>query len=360
MAEESIDQLGADKFAGKLFGDLGGAMNVAMIWLGDHLGLYRALQQLGRVTSTDLADHLRLSERWVREWLHGQVASGYLAYRGDGCFEMTPAAAAVLADEDSPIFCAGGLTHMPALMGDVLRRLPEAFRSGLGLTFDDLGPDAARGIERLFAPWFKHALVPVAIPALDGMKTRLDAGARVADVGCGAGIALVELAKAFPESEFHGYDISHEALARARDNKAQAGLGNLDFHDASVDGLPDDASFDLVMSFDCIHDMAYPSVVIRAIRQSLKPDGTWFIADIHCGETLEENLALDNPMIPMMYGFSVLCCLSSSLSTPDGEGLGTVGFGESVARRMTADAGFSRFRRLALDHPMNAYYEVRP
>ena len=347
------------EFVEKIFADLGGATNTGMIWLGDHMGLYRAMHRAGPLSSAQLAEKLGLSERWIREWLHGQAAAGYIDYLGQGQFLLCDAAAMVLADENSPAFCAGGVTHMPQLMGDVLQRLPAAFKSGIGLTYDELGPEAARGVERLLAPWFRHKLVPVALPALDGVVAKLERGARVADLGCGGGVALIEIAKAYPRSELHGYDISQHALARAAANKAAAGVTNVTFHDAAIGPMPGDASFDFITTLDCIHDMAHPSEAIRAVRKALKPDGTWFIADVHCGASLEENLEAANPMLPMLYGFSVLCCLSSSLSTPGGEGLGTVGFGADMARKMTQEAGFYRFRSHDFDNPLNAYYEVR-
>src|SRR5262245_54385724 len=152
----------------------------------------------------------------------------------------------------------------------ILERLPESFKSGLGLRYDALGPEGARGVERLLAPWFRTQLVPVALPKLDGIVSKLESGAKVADVGCGAGVALIEMTKAYPRSAFHGYDISKYALTRAEENKAQAGVRNVTFHDANGDALPGDASFDFITTFDCIHDMANPGAVIRAIRQALK------------------------------------------------------------------------------------------
>lgn len=359
-AEQQLNEKRVEELAGKVFGDLGGALTAALVWLGDHLGLYREMRGAGPLSSDALAERLGLSERWVREWLHGQTAAGYIDYHGEGSFELSEEAAAVLADETSPSFAVGGLTHLPFLVGEVLLNIPEAFRTGLGLTYDDMGQEAARGVERFLAPWFRHALVPVALPALDGVSTKLDAGAKVSDMGCGAGVAVLQMAKAYPQTEFHGYDISRYALERAAENKATWGVDNVTFHNAADDPMPEDGSFDFITTFDCIHDMAHPTAVIRAIRKAIKPDGTWFIADVHCGANLEENLAEANPLLPMLYGFSVLCCMSSSLSEPDGEGLGTVGFGEAKAREMTAEAGFTRFQRHDFDNPLNAYYEVRP
>lgn len=355
---QPIDLDKAKKTAEHVLGLLSGAVVSGMIYLGDRLGLYRSLQGSEPVTSEELARKAGLHERWVREWLQGQTTAGLLDYKGDGRFALSPEAALVLADENSLLFLAGGFCGLPQQMA-VLERLPEAFKSGLGLPYDALGPEGARGVERLLAPWFHTQLVPVALPKLDGVVAKLQAGARVADVGCGAGVALIEMAKAHPQSEFHGYDISQHALARAAANKAQAGVRNVIFHDATVDGLPGDASFDFITTFDCIHDMAHPTAVICAIRQALKPDGTWLIADIHGQPTFEENLT-NNPLAPLMYGFSVLCCMSSALSEPGGEGLGTLGFPEPVARRMVTEAGFTHFQSHDFDNPINAYYEVRP
>jgi SAM-dependent methyltransferase len=207
--------------------------------------------------------------------------------------------------------------------------------------------------------WFRTILVPVALPQLDGVAEKLGAGGAVADIGCGTGVALIEMAKAFPGARFHGYDISEHALAHAERYRRESGLGNITFHDARREPLPEDGRFDLVTAFDCLHDMTHPADVMRAVRRSIKPDGTWLIVDINARPSFEENLQ-SNPMAAMMYGFSVLSCLSSSLSHPGGAGLGTLGFSEPVAREMTAAAGFTRFRRHDFGNPVNAYYEVRP
>ena len=342
----------------RVFGILGGAVNAGMIHLGDRLGLYRALAGAGPVTSEELARKTNLHERWVREWLEGQAVTGIVDYVGDRRFALSNEGAMVLANEESPFFAAGGFSALPQQFA-VLDRLPESFRTGVGLPYDAFGPEGALGIERLFAPWFRTQLVPVALPALDGVVAKLEAGAVAADVGCGTGVALIKMATAYPRSEFHGYEISSHALARAEENRRTSGLRNVTFHDAGGDRIPGDARFDFVTTFDCIHDMAHPASVIRAIRGSIKADGTWLIADINCKATFEENLA-DNPLAPMMYGFSVMCCMSSALSEPDGAGLGTLGFNEDVARRMIAEAGFTRFKRHDFENPFNAYYEIRP
>jgi 2-polyprenyl-3-methyl-5-hydroxy-6-metoxy-1,4-benzoquinol methylase len=357
-SESNIDTDKARKIAEQVFGVLGGALVSGMIYLGDRLGLYQALSAAGPISADELACKTGLHERWIREWLQGQAAAGLLDYKGEGHFALSPEAALVLADENSPFFLAGGFCSLPQQMA-VIQQLPESFKSGLGLPYDAFGPEGARGVERLLAPWFRTQLVPVALPKLDGVLVKLEAGGKIADVGCGAGVALLEMAKAYPHSTFHGYDISQHALARAEASKNRAGVHNAIFHDARSDALPADASFDFITTFDCIHDMAHPEIVISAVRKALKSDGTWLIADIHGEPTFEKNLT-NNPLAALMYGFSVMCCMSSALSEPGGAGLGTLGFPEPVARRMVAQAGFTRFKSHDFDNPINGYYEVRP
>jgi ubiquinone/menaquinone biosynthesis C-methylase UbiE len=178
-------------------------------------------------------------------------------------------------------------------------------------------------------------------------------------VGCGAGVALLEMAKAFPHSEFHGYDISQHALARAEAKREEAGIRNAHFHDARREPLPEDGSFGFVTSFDCLHDMTDPAGMTQAIRRALRDDGLWLIADIKAHDSYERNVE-KNPMAAMMYGTSVLSCLSSALSEPGGAGLGTLGLSSDRLQRMTEAAGFSRFEPLDLGHPVNAFYVVRP
>ncbi|HVN85962.1 MAG TPA: methyltransferase domain-containing protein [Candidatus Binatia bacterium] len=360
MASESraLDFDKIKEFVEHVFGFLEGAVISGMIYLGDRLGLYRALQGAEPMTSEELARKTGLNERWVREWLRSQAGAKLLDYKGDGRFELSLEATFVLAEENSPAFAAGGFHSLPQQFA-VLEKLPQSFQTGVGLPYDAFGPEGAVGIERFLAPWFRAFLVPVALPRLDGVVARLERGAKVADVGCGAGIALLEMAKAYPRSTFHGYDISKHALARADENKRAAAVTNVTFHDASVAALPADASFDFITTFDCLHDMAHPEAAIRAIRQAIKPDGTWLIADINAKPTFEQNLDR-NPMVAMMYGMSVMSCMSSALSEPGGAGLGTLGFTESLAREMTAAVGFTRFTRHDFDNPVNAYYEVRP
>ncbi|MEO1056682.1 MAG: class I SAM-dependent methyltransferase [Actinomycetota bacterium] len=348
-------------FSFNVFTQLSGAVTAGMIHLGDRLGLYRALADAPHpYTSGELATAAGLDERWVREWLHNQAAARVVdvdTAGGDDRFRLSAAAVAVLADPDHPGFGMGMFHRLPETM-TALNAMPESFRTGLGHDYDSHGEGGAVGIERSFEPWNRAHLIPTVLPALDGVVERLHAGIDVADVGCGAGGAVLMMAEAFPESRFVGYDISQHALERAEQRRREQGIANARFVDPREAPLPTDGSLDLVTTIDCIHDMAHPQAAIDALGGALGPDGTWLLVDIKARDGLAANLE-KNPMAALMYGISVLSCMSSALSEPDGAGLGTLGLHESLAQEMAASAGFSRFRRLDIDHSVNAFYEVR-
>ncbi len=342
----------------ELLRDIMAGANVAMmVHLGRTLKLYDTLKDAGPVTSEDLANRSGLHERWLREWLHGQAAARIIEYRGDGCFELSAASATILADENHLMFMGQPFDSLGHRM-KVLEDLPNAFRTGMGLSWDDRGSEAVALTESAFRNWYRQVLVQDALPQLDGAVAQLESGCKVADVGCGGGVALIEMAKAHPRSQFHGYEISKLALERAVANRDEAGAENVVFHNVSDDPLPADQSFDLITTFDCLHDMAHPHRTAAAIRSALSPNGLWFIVDIDSGSTFEDNLK--NPMAPTMYAGSILSCMSSGLSEPDGAGLGTLGLPEPAMRQLAEAAGFTRFRRIDLIHPVNAYYEARP
>ena len=226
------------------------------------------------------------------------------------------------------------------------------------MPYDRQGPAGAHRTERMLGPWTRLALVPTILPALDGVVAKLRTGATVADVGCGAGVALTAMAQQFPASRFCGYDISRHAIERATQLVDEAGVDNIELHLAGADALPAEPTFDLVLTFDCLHDMTDPGATMTAIRRSIAPDGTWLVKDIRCTDDPRDNLK--NPMAAMMYGFSISSCMSSALSEPGGAGLGTLGLHPELLAELTAAAGFSRFRVLDFDEPANLYYEVRP
>ncbi len=358
-ADADLDPAKVGLFAFQVFSKLEGAVTAGMVHLGDRLGLYRALAEAdGSLTTTELADQLGFDERWVREWAYNQAAAHIVEVDADERFSLSAEAVAVLASPDHPAFGMGSFHHLPQTMA-TLERLPEAFRSGLGLAYDEHGPDCAEGVARGFEPWMRANLIEGVLPALDGVATKLTAGATVADVGCGAGGLVLILATNYPASTVHGYDISRHALDRARVRQAEAGVTNVQFFDPRVCPLPEDGSVDFVTTFDCLHDMTDPIAVISAIRRALADDGTWLLVDIKAHETFAEN-AKRNPMASLMYGISVLSCMSSALSEPGGAGLGTLGLPAALAEEMARDAGFTRFRRLDIDHAVNAFYEIRP
>ncbi len=328
-----------------------------MIQIGDRLGLYRAMQGAGPLTAAELAAQTGLQERWLFEWLRGQAAARLLDYHDPDRFELTDVGAAVLADEDSSLAFAAGAFAGPTAP-ETVDKLIDAFRTGIGLSYEELGPNAAHRTERMLGPWTRQMLVKKIVPALDGVIAKLEQGATVADVGCGGGIALVTLAEAFPKSTFHAYDPSSHAIERVREKVKQKALRNVQTFVAGGEALPTAPTYDFLITFDCIHDMTRPAEVITAIRRSLKPDGTWLIKDIRSHADFKTNMR--NPMLAMFYGFSVSACMSSALSEPDGAGLGTLGFNPSVAEQMVRDAGFSRFQMHDFEDPSNLYYEVRP
>ncbi|MEN8159332.1 MAG: class I SAM-dependent methyltransferase [Myxococcota bacterium] len=335
-------------------------LHCALSFVGDQLGLYRALRDAGPSTSVGLAQATGLDERWVREWLYQQACTGQLDYREEGdAFSISPEAAAVLVDEDHPSYLAGMFQTVVALYGAV-DSLPESFRSGIGRSYEAQGDACACGVHRMSQQFQRHQLVENLLPKLDGVLAKLENGVRVADVGCGTATSTVAMARAFPKSEFIGYDSSRSAIRHATAAVQEAGVGNVRIVDPTHEPLPEDGSLGLITTFDVIHDSTHPVELIAAIRRSLPADGTWLCADVKGKPTFAENLN-ENPIAPLAYAFSVMVCMSAALSLPGGAGLGTLGFHEQKAREMTGAGGFSRFRQIDYEGDIfNAYYEIRP
>jgi SAM-dependent methyltransferase len=272
-------------------------------------------------------------------------------------FELTEAGALVLGrEQDSLQFAAGafGAPPEPALVDDIA----SAFSTGTGLTYDQHGAEGVHRTERMLGPWARLMLVPTIVPALDGVVERLAAGALVADVGCGAGVALTTLAGAFPNSTFHGYELSQLAVERARARVTDAGISNVEIFHRRAEELPDGSGYSLVLTFDCLHDMTRPNDAASAIRRAIADDGTWLIKEVRCADTWAGNRR--NPMLAMFLGFSIAACMSSALSEPGGAGLGTIGLPPRTAEELTRRAGFTRFEVHDFEDPSNLYYEVRP
>ncbi len=359
--QREIDPDKLKMFSFGVFTQLSGAVTAGMIHLGDKLGLFEALAAHDApITTQTLADATGLDERWVREWAHNQAAARIIEVDTSASpetFTLSPEAVAVLASPDHVAYGMGMFHRFPQTIG-ALEQMPESFRTGIGHDYDSHGCDGAIGIEKSFEPWMRHHLLDTVLPALDGVVERLERGARVIDIGCGAGGAVLMMAERFPNSTFVGYDISEWALERAAQRLAETGLTNARFVDPRVDAMPADGSCDLVTTFDCIHDMTRPQEMMESIRAAIADDGTWLLVDIKGRDTFAENVE-KNPMAALMYGISVLSCMSSALSEPGGAGLGTLGLPASKANAMAVAAGFAEFRQMDIDHPVNSFYEVR-
>jgi 2-polyprenyl-3-methyl-5-hydroxy-6-metoxy-1,4-benzoquinol methylase len=353
MAE--IDQEALKKYSFAVWSYKQGEVVSALIHLGDRLGLFHAMAGVGRVDSHTLGESTGLHERFVREWLNGMAAARLIS-RVDDTYELSVEGAAVLADEEGAVtFSAGAFRG--GFSPDTLDAIAESFRTGVGITYEQQGPSAAAGLARMTGPWTRHALVSTLLPRLDGVVDKLNNAARVVDIGCGAGVTTCTLAESFPNSTVVGYDPSTTAVSQAQELAGSKGLDNVEFIAAGGEDVPDDASADLVLTFDCLHDMPRPDITMEAIRKTIKSDGSWVIKDIRSNGDWDRDKR--NPLLAMFYGFSVTSCLQSAMSEPGGMGLGTLGLHEAKAREMTAAAGFGRFTTHDIAEPANQYYEVK-
>lgn len=325
-----------------------------MIFLGDELNLFSAMSGAGPMSSSELAAATQLNERFVREWLHGMAAAKLFDRHEDGRFEMSAVAGAHLADEDGSVHFACG-AFRGGTDPKVVAALVDSFRTGIGITYEAQGPGLASGLARMSGPRSRLELTTVVLPGLDGVVEKLESGIRVCDIGCGGGVALQTMALAYPNSTFVGLDPSATAIAQARE--AAADIENLSFVEARGEDLTADEPFDLILTLDCLHDMPRPDLAAAAVRRAIADDGTWLIKDIK--STGDFNRDRKNPMLAMLYGFSLASCLQSAMSEPDALGLGTVGLHPARAEELVKEAGFSRFVEHDFDDPSNLFYEVR-
>jgi len=347
-----MDKLNA--FIGKFVGDLGAAVHTGMVVIGEKLGLYKALAA-APMTAAELAAKTQTDERYLREWLASQAAGGYITYdAATNQFSLSEEQAFTLANEDSPAYLPGAFELALGSL-QAVPRITDSFRTGAGMGWHEHADGVFHGCEKFFRPGYAANLVSSWIPALHDVKEKLEAGARVADVGCGKGASTLLMAKAFPKSRFFGFDYHNKSIEGARESARRQGVADrVTFDVAKAKEFPG-KEYDFVAVFDCLHDMGDPVGAARHVRQSLHKDGTWMIVEPFAKDDLKDNL---NPVGRVYYSFSTLLCTPCSRSQEVGLCLGAQA-GEARIREVVSAAGFSRFRRAA-ETPFNLVYEARP
>jgi SAM-dependent methyltransferase len=346
------DKLNA--FIGKMLGDVGAAMNASLMLIGDKLGLYKALSEKGPFTSAELAQATGTNERYVREWLAAQAASGYVEYDATSAkFSMTPEQDMIFGNENSPVFMGAVGSLVSATFLDE-PKISAAFKTGKGVGWDKRNECLFCGTARFFRTGYKNHLVQKWLPALEGVVEKLERGATVADVGCGHGVSTRLMAEAFPKSRFFGYDYHPGSIDTAREAADKAGLGDrVHFEVHSAKTYPAKA-YDLVCFFDCLHDMGDPVGAMKHVRETMADDGTCMLVEPFAGDRLEDNL---NPVGRIFYAASTVICTPASLDQEVGMALGAQA-GEARLREVANKGGLTRFRR-ATETAFNLILEAR-
>jgi len=340
-------------FLGKVVGDFGASLSSALVYIGQKLGLYQAMVQTGPLTPAELAQKTNTNERYIREWLINQAAGGYAEYdAATGKYSLSPEQATALTDEHSPFYVGGGFFVVKA-MTQAAERIESHFRSGGGMLWGEHHPDLFIGTERFFRPGYAAYLVSSWIPSLSGIEAKLQAGAKVADVGCGHGASTIIMANAYPKSEFWAFD-NHEASIKNASEKAKNGgvSDRVHFEVSSAETMPD-RQFDLICFFDCLHDMGNPVGACKRAAEVLAADGSALIVEPMAGNNVEENF---NPIGRTFAGASTLCCTSNSLAL-NGPALGAVASEEAIRNTVLA-GGFTKFKRTT-ETPFNRIFEAR-
>jgi SAM-dependent methyltransferase len=350
----ALDMDKLNQFIGQFVTDLGATVHAGLVVIGEKLGLYKALAT-DAMTSAELARRTNTDERYVREWLASQAAGGYVTYNeATNKFSLNEEQAFTLANESSPAYLPGAFELALGSLAAV-PRIAESFRSGDGMGWHEHVDGVFHGCEKFFRPGYAANLVTSWIPALDDVKSKLESGARVADVGCGKGASTLIMAQAFPKSQFFGFDYHDKSIEGARESASRAGVnGRVKFDVAKAKEFPG-GNYDFVAVFDCLHDMGDPVGTAKHVRQSLAKDGTWMIVEPFAKDRLADNL---NPVGRVYYSFSTLLCTPCSRSQEVGLCLGAQA-GEKRIREVVTAAGFTRFRR-ATETPFNIVYEARP
>lgn len=352
-ATTAIDEAKLQAFLGKVIGDFGAALSSALVYIGQRLGIYKAMADAGPVTSEELAQRTGLTERYVREWLLNQAASEYVSYDPETQrYTLPPEQAVALTDEESPCYVGGGFYVIKAMLR-AETRITEAFRNGGGMLWGEHDPDLFIGTERFFRPGYATHLTASWIPALTGIESRLRAGGSVADVGCGHGASTIILAKAFPRARFTGFDNHAPSIEWARRTAAEAGVADrVTFEVADASGFPGHR-YDLICFFDCLHDLGDPVGASRRACQAVAAEGSALIVEPMAGRRVEENF---NPVGRTFSAASTLCCTANALAQ-GGQALGAVATDDAIREAVLA-GGFTQFRRAA-ETPFNRVFEAR-
>lgn len=356
MATQTIPTIDEEKmqaFLHQVITDFAASLSSTLGYIGQKLGLYTALREGGPMTAEQLARKTETEERYIREWLVNQAAGGYVEYDPKtGRYSLSPEQAVALTDEMSPFYVGGGFFTVKALQA-AQSRIEEAFRSGGGMLWREHDPDLFVGTEKFFRPGYTAHLVSQWIPALDGIEDRLKRGGRVADVGCGHGASTLIMARAYPRSEFHGFDNHEASIARARENAKAAGIdGRLKFSVSDAAEIPGE-NYDLIAYFDCLHDMGDPIGALKWAKKALAATGSVMVVEPMAGERVEDNFT---PVGRCFAAASTLCCTANSLAL-GGPALGAVATEKQLADTAKA-AGFRSFKRVA-ETPFNRVFEAR-
>ena len=347
----SLDEDKLMRFVFRAVEEVGATLNAGLVVLGDKLGLYAAMADGAPTTAAELADRAGIAEPYAREWLAGQAAGGFVEY-ADGRYRLPAEHAAALVDEDSPAFVGGLFQIALGTVADTAR-VAAAARSTTGVGWHEHNDDVRDGCERFFRPGYAANLVSSWLPAV-GVADRLEAGARVADVGCGYGASTILMAQAYPRSRFVGSDYHPESIRIARQRATDAAVTDrVSFEVAGADAFSG-TGFDLVTTFDALHDLGDPLAAARRVAAALAPDGVWMVVEPMAGDRVEDNL---NPIGRAYYGFSTLLCTPASLSQPGAMALGTQAGPERI-RRLVGEAGFAHVRSAA-ETPFNRVLDIR-
>ncbi len=348
----AVNEARLEQFMGKAVTDMAAAMTLLLMTIGDKLGIYKAMAGAGAMTAEQVATKTGLTERYVREWLGNQVASGYIEYdAAKKRYTLPDEHAMALADEESPVFLGGAFDLFGATWA-AEDKIADAFRTGKGLGWHEHHPRLFRGTERFFRPGYKANLTSAWIPAMKGVEKQLQAGASVADVGCGHGASTIIMAETYPSSTFTGFDYHQPSIDEAEKKAAAAGVADrTKFEVASAKDYK--GSYDLICFFDCLHDMGDPVGAATHARKALKPGGSVLLVEPFANDKLEDNI---NPVGAMFYGASTFICTPASLSQEVGLGLGAQA-GEKRLKGVFKDAGFKSFKR-ATETPFNLIFQA--